>query len=182
MAHSAIGTTSLALLLVILSFLSTTLAATIPLDSQNLPHLVRQTNATALCTPGATLPSLYTFSNLRVVYAAGASSTPSSASFTITNNLTNSTEPLSCTLRIGYQCQFNGTPKNPALQVWLQLNLAAYFSFLETTKCPAGKTTTVTGAAEMWFTCPDTPIEKGQTCVGDLESVKAAGSVDATAP
>lgn len=182
MALSMTSTTILALLMGILSLLSATLAATIPVDTQKFPHVVRQTNATALCTPGATIPSLYTFSNLRVVYAAGASSIPSSASFTITNNLTNSTEPLSCTLRIGYQCQFNGTPKNPALQVWLQLNLAAYFSFLETTTCPAGKTTTVTGAAEMWFTCPDTPIENGQTCVGDLESVKAPGGVDATAP
>ncbi|KAK0612236.1 hypothetical protein B0T14DRAFT_531830 [Immersiella caudata] len=123
---------------------------------------------------------MYTFGSLNVTYAAsggGILNAQSSASFTVTNTATNTTEALSCTLRGGYTCQLNGTPKNPDLQVWLQLNLIAYFSFLDTRACD-GKTASITGSAEMPFTCPDTPIELGQTCLGDVEVVEANGYVD----
>jgi hypothetical protein len=153
----------------LLSLLQPTSAAVLP----------RQT-PTPLCTLGAKIPKLYTFSDLHIDYAAtGAGS--SNASFTITNTQTNTTEALSCPLRISYQCQFNGTPKNPTLTVWLQLNLAAYFSFLDTKECD-GKTASITGQAEMPFTCPDTPIEQGQACVGDVPAVDASGLVDFTEP
>jgi len=140
------------------------------------------------CTPGTTFPALYTFSNLLVSYApsatslgAGAPTTQSTASFTLTNSQTNLSESLTCNLRIGYQCQMSGTPKNPNLQVWLQLNLAAYFSFLERmpgVPCEGGRVSSVTGSAEMGVVCPETPLEEGMVCVGDREGVRAGGLVD----
>ncbi|KAK0649756.1 hypothetical protein B0T16DRAFT_410665 [Cercophora newfieldiana] len=148
------------------------------------PHAVlpaRQSAAPA-CTAGTSIPKLYTFGDLRVTYPAsdnilGAQST---ASFTITNTKTNTSEALACNLRGSYTCQFNGTPKNPKLEVWLQLNLFALFSFRDATPCDGNLS--ITGGAEMPFTCPNTPIELGQTCVGDVPAVEASGYVDVTVP
>ncbi|KAK4442411.1 hypothetical protein QBC34DRAFT_272281, partial [Podospora aff. communis PSN243] len=132
-----------------------------------------------VCTAGASIPKMYTFGNLNVTYAASGNilQSQSTASWTFTNTATNVTENLSCTLRGGYTCQINGTPKHPDVTVWLQLNLIALFSFLDARACD-GKTASITGAAEMPFTCPDTPIELGQTCLGDVPSVEAGGYVD----
>ncbi|KAK0624198.1 hypothetical protein B0T14DRAFT_565490 [Immersiella caudata] len=157
----------------LLSFLPSLLLsfASLSLAAPPFSHLIRQANST--CTAGASIDNLYTFSNLRINYApSGGQST---AAFAVTNTRTNLTEVLPCTLRIGYQCQYNGTPENPALQVWLQLNLAAYFSFMDTSFCPGR---VITGQAEMAFTCPDTPFENGMICRGDVESVGARGTVE----
>ncbi|KAK5657405.1 hypothetical protein OQA88_2975 [Cercophora sp. LCS_1] len=155
-----------------LLFISFPLSLAITLPAR-FPHLIRQTNNT--CTPGASFANLYTFGNLRVNYPASGTGSQSTAAFSITNTRTNQTEALTCNLRIGYQCQFSGTPRNPELQIWLQLNLAAYFSFMDTGFCP-GKS--ISGQAEMRFTCPETPLEQGWVCEGDVESVGVNGRVE----
>jgi len=159
----------ISILVAVLSFLTVVEAAPPP----HWHHNIRQA-LPEFCINGATVRNLYAFNDLKIYYSGSGSG---NATFSLTNMETKQTETLSCNLRIAYQCQFDGTPGNKDLQVWLQLNLAAYFSFSQNRACN-GTTGTVMGAAEMMFNCPDTPIEQGMTCVGEGGPVYANGTVE----
>ncbi len=129
------------------------------------------------CTEGVKIPNLWSAHDLKIIYSTDDGRTPSNASFAITHTRTNVTESLRCNLRANYQCSFNGTPKNPNLSIWLQLNLLAYFSFTESQACE-GKTASIMGMAEMELFCDDVPLEDGRTCTGETKPAFATGTVE----
>ncbi len=122
--------------------LLTYLLATLSL-AQARPHLFgRQLSIPSeACTNEAVIPDLWSVRDLQVSYGF-TSSTPSStpggnatvtripstASFTLTNTQTNTTDALKCNLRSNFMCVIAGTPGDSNVHVWLQLNLHAYFT------------------------------------------------------
>lgn len=103
---------------------------------------------------------MWSIASLSVSQLSGLS-TAATVGFAVTNLKTNETEALSCNLQAGYKCDIKGTPKNKALNIFLQLNLVALFSFEETLAC-AGKTASFWGNAEMEIECDDAAT----TCKG----------------
>lgn len=106
-----------------------------------------------VCVTGAQVPNMWSIAPLSVSHLSGLS-TAATVAFSVTNLKTNETEALSCNLQAGYKCDIKGTPKNKALNIFLQLNLVALFSFEETLAC-AGKTASFWGNAEMEIECDD---------------------------
>lgn len=169
----------------IMALLSAVLAALSLLSccaqAATLRHYSPRQSSKDLCTDGATIPNLWLVKDLKVAYAQNDGDPPSNASFSLTNTWTNVTETLRCNLRANYQCQFSGTPQNSNIVIWLQLNLAAYFTMEETQKCD-GKTASIVGMAEMSLVCTDSSLEEGMTCAGGGEPEYASGTVSLAAP
>lgn len=62
---------------------------------------------------------------------------PGTASWSVLNTLTNTTEDLNCTLRANYICELDGTPEDDSFHIWLQINLnVAAFTLNQTLACP----------------------------------------------
>ncbi|KAK4139913.1 uncharacterized protein C8A04DRAFT_15399 [Dichotomopilus funicola] len=61
---------------------------------------------------------------------------PGTASWSVLNTLTNTTEDLNCTLRANYICELDGTPEDDSFHIWLQINLnIAAFTLNQTLTC-----------------------------------------------
>jgi hypothetical protein len=61
---------------------------------------------------------------------------PGTASFTLSNTVTNKTEALSCPLTFNSLCQILGTPNDETLQVVMQVNIdAAYITLNQSWTC-----------------------------------------------
>lgn len=88
------------------------------------------------CTDGATIEDLWLVERVNVTHTNDELVKPGSASWTVTNTLTNLTERLTCTLRANYICEMNGTPEDETFHVWLQINLnVAVFTFNQSLPC-----------------------------------------------
>jgi len=78
------------------------------------------------------LPS-WTLSNLSATYT---DEFDGSASFTIANSATGQSESITCVLRFNSLCRLTGTPKDPGLQIVLQINsLVGIVSVNQTWSC-----------------------------------------------
>jgi hypothetical protein len=98
--------------------------------------LVERRQTTAACSDGSTIKSLWQITELNVTYTGNELVRPGNASFTITNNLTNTTERVRCTLRANYLCEVSGTLGNDSLHLWLQINLdVATFTLNQSVAC-----------------------------------------------
>ncbi|KAK0733198.1 hypothetical protein B0T26DRAFT_669628 [Lasiosphaeria miniovina] len=125
--------------------------------------------STAVCTDGATIPNLWSVHDLHIAYSHEGLSAGGNASFAVTDTRTNTTEAVWCALRLNYQCQVDGTPGNKNLSIWMQLNLAAYFTFSLAQACAGGTKAEVYGKAELMLVCQGETLEQGMTCAGDGE-------------
>ncbi|KAH8901794.1 hypothetical protein BR93DRAFT_962850 [Coniochaeta sp. PMI_546] len=62
--------------------------------------------------------------------------TPGTASFALSNSITNKTESLTCPLTFNSLCQISGTPNDETLQVLLQVNIdVAYMTLNQSWTC-----------------------------------------------
>jgi hypothetical protein len=95
---------------------------------------VRETTPT--CSDGAIIEKLWLVDQLNVTHTTDELVQPGSASWSLTNTLTNSTERLNCTLRANYICEMNGTPGDDSFHIWLQINLnLATFTLNQSLPC-----------------------------------------------
>jgi hypothetical protein len=75
------------------------------------------------CTTPETIPSLWVIDKLSVEYTEDETIRRGNASFTLTDNQRKTKENLRCELRSNYVCEFQGTPEDRDLNIWVQLNL-----------------------------------------------------------
>ncbi|KAK1757060.1 hypothetical protein QBC47DRAFT_359535 [Echria macrotheca] len=164
---------------------------TLPSSISALPgshhHLTPRQTQTTCQPPGTTLPHIWSLHDLKVTYPPSTNplgTNTYTASFAITDTRSNTTQTLKCTLRAGYQCTFTSTPRDPNLYVYMQLNLAAYFSFVETKTCGGGDArgnSTITGTVEVEMDCVGESLEEGMVCNGPGSQAFVDGVVDAAA-
>ena len=89
-----------------------------------------------VCTDGSIIKNMWLVDQLNVAYTSDELVRPGNASFAITNNLTNTTETIRCSLRANYVCEVHGTPGYDSLQIWLQINLdVARFTLNQSLVC-----------------------------------------------
>ena len=108
------------------------------LQANALPSLLQATpqQSAPACVEGATIENLWRVQQLNVNYTDDERVRRGNATFTITNNLTNITESIRCSLRANYVCEVYGTPAQETLQIWLQINLGvARFTLNQTVDC-----------------------------------------------
>ncbi|KAK4031592.1 hypothetical protein C8A01DRAFT_51380 [Parachaetomium inaequale] len=134
---------------------------------------VRETTPT--CSDGATIENLWLVEQLNVTHTTDELVQPGSASWTLTNTLTNTTERLNCTLRANYICEMNGTPGDDSFHIWLQINLnLATFTLNQSLPCgseAAPGSAYAIGTAEVYLVCGAGNI----SCYGDDDG---GGSAD----
>jgi hypothetical protein len=77
----------------------------------------------------------WTVEGINVTYS-NETYTPGTASFVLSNSVTNKTESLTCPLTFNSLCQILGTPNDETLQVLLQVNIdAAYMTLNQSWVC-----------------------------------------------
>jgi hypothetical protein len=92
--------------------------------------------ASPVCSEGTIIRDLWLVRQLNVSYTDDELVRPGNASWIITNTMKNTTEQLTCPLRSNYVCEMNGTPQDPSLDIWLQINLdSASFTLNESLSC-----------------------------------------------
>ncbi|KAK3906159.1 hypothetical protein C8A05DRAFT_12086 [Staphylotrichum tortipilum] len=121
------------------------------------------------CSDGATVEKLWLVERLNVTYTENELVRHGNASWTIVNTLAKTTEHLSCALRANYICELNGTPGDPSLHIWVQINLdVATFSINQTITCgsePTSRPASAIGTADLYLICPR--IDQDLSCYGD---------------
>ncbi|KAK5661142.1 hypothetical protein OQA88_11033 [Cercophora sp. LCS_1] len=97
---------------------------------------------------------------------------PGQVLFTVTNTLTNATETLNCPIQFNTVCTMDGTPGDPALQVYLQVNIDfAWVTFNKTWSCETDHQADPTrprfvyGYGEFDLHCPE-EVTETMTCTG----------------
>ncbi|KAK0667083.1 hypothetical protein QBC41DRAFT_141945 [Cercophora samala] len=107
---------------------------------------------------GDSQPGLWVVENLTVEYTGDEVLQRGNATFALTNTNTEVTETLRCSLRANYICEFYGTPSDPNLDIWLQLNLnVASFTLNKTLPgClgPEWGDAWIVGQTELYLECP----------------------------
>jgi len=98
-------------------------------------HIIRRTSDCAV-------PS-WTVDTIDVTYS-NETYTPGTASFVLSNTLTNSSESLTCPLTFNTLCQILGTPGDETLQVLLQVNIDVAFMTLNQSWTCHDQTTQIT--------------------------------------
>jgi hypothetical protein len=94
------------------------------------------TSEALACADGDTIEDLWLVEQVNVTHTTDLLVEPGSASWTVTNTLTNITERLTCSLRANYICEMNGTPEDDSFHIWLQINLnIAVFTFNQSLPC-----------------------------------------------
>jgi len=89
-----------------------------------------------LCSDNSTVQGLWSVKELTVTYVPDLTKGSGTGAFTLTNTRTNFSEKLKCTLRANYLCDYQGTPGDPGLSIWLQLNLdIAYITINQSWSC-----------------------------------------------
>ncbi|KAK3990399.1 hypothetical protein QBC44DRAFT_239031 [Cladorrhinum sp. PSN332] len=136
------------------------------------------------CTSEDTIPSLWVIDKLSVDYTDDETVRRGNATFTLTDNQKGTKENLRCELRANYVCDFQGTPGDKDLGIWLQLNLGvATFTLNKTlVGCAEGgsdRNAYVLGQTELYLECDGEYIEPGEGlyCVDDGIEGVANGSV-----
>ncbi|KAL1841796.1 hypothetical protein VTJ49DRAFT_6549 [Mycothermus thermophilus] len=146
--------------------------------------VVRQ--ATPVCTDGGTIENLWLVEELQVAYTHDERVRPGTASWRITNTVSGAVEELSCNLRANYICELAGTPTDPSLQVWLQINLdVARITINQSLPCEdAIGPAFAIGTAELFVVCDENATEEDLTCQSDEASgpYYAEGSVTLSLP
>lgn len=103
------------------------------------PRSVTDTEAAAppdICSGNATVQDLWSIKGLTVTYVPDLTKGSGTGAFTLTNTRTNYSEALKCNLRANYLCDYQGTPGDPGLSIWLQLNLdIAYITINQSWAC-----------------------------------------------
>lgn len=131
------------------------------------------------CTSGATIPNLWSVSDLVVAYTEDETIRKGNASFTVTDTRSHRTQHLRCTLRFNYLCEFLGTPDDKGLHIWVQVNLlATAITFNQPWECDGGIKAQVTGTADVPLLCPeDGALQHGLSCRSGGEPNFTDGSV-----
>ncbi|KAK4172415.1 hypothetical protein QBC36DRAFT_197051 [Triangularia setosa] len=129
---------------------------------------------------GDSQPGLWVVENLEVEYTGDEVLQRGNATFTLTNTNTKVTETLRCSLRANYICEFYGTPSDPDLDIWLQLNLnVASFTLNKTLPgClgPEWGDAWIVGQTELYLECPQDWTNK-MVCQDDGIEGVADGNV-----
>lgn len=107
-----------------------------PTRFQSTQTSVAAEDGAPTCSDGATIEGLWLVEKMNVTHTEDLLAEPGSASWTVTNTLTNMAERLTCSLRANYICEINGTPEDDSFHIWLQINLnVASFTFNQTLPC-----------------------------------------------
>ncbi|KAK0736534.1 hypothetical protein B0T21DRAFT_332998 [Apiosordaria backusii] len=129
---------------------------------------------------GDSQPGLWVVENLEVEYTGDEVLQRGNATFTLTNTNTEVTETLRCSLRANYICEFYGTPSDPNLDIWVQLNLnVATFTLNKTLPgClgPEWGDAWIVGQTELYLECPQEWTDK-MVCQDDGIEGVADGNV-----
>ncbi|KAK3311901.1 hypothetical protein B0H66DRAFT_539017 [Apodospora peruviana] len=132
-----------------------------------------------LCSDHATVNNLWAIKGLKVTYTPDETKKQGNATFILTNTRTKITEALSCPLRFNYICEFHGTPGDPGLSIWLQLNLQmAYITINQSWAC-GDDTAGAVSAARYVHLLPTLP-STGLINDGESSTAFAVGTAEVT--
>ncbi|KAK0705700.1 hypothetical protein B0H67DRAFT_687817 [Lasiosphaeris hirsuta] len=125
----------------------------------------------AACVAGQTLPGLWTIGSMTIAYTPDELARSGNATFTLTSSLTSpaTTETVRCALRFNSLCELAGTPADPDLHLWLQVNLqVASVTVNHPWACDgvAAGASYVAGTADVVLECPEESLDDGLVCVG----------------
>ncbi|KAK4167492.1 hypothetical protein QBC43DRAFT_177225, partial [Cladorrhinum sp. PSN259] len=127
-----------------------------------------------------TIPSLWVIDKLSVEYTEDETIRRGNASFTLTDNQRKTAENLRCELRSNYVCEFQGTPEDRDLNIWVQLNSGmARFTLNRTLVGCAengSRNAYLIGQTELYLECDGEELE-GLHCRDDGTEGVANGSV-----